>query len=47
VTLLRRHDPAPLISGDDVLEVGRHIVIPADRVVLEYAIDVPSSPSGN
>jgi GntR family transcriptional regulator len=29
-----------LISGDDVLEVARHIVIPADRVVLEYGIDV-------
>lgn len=36
-----------LISGDDVLEVCRHIVIPADRVVLEYAIDVPSGPDGN
>lgn len=30
-----------LISGDDVLEVCRHIVIPADRVVLEYGIDIP------
>ena len=30
-----------LISGDDVLEVCRHIVIPADRVLLEYGIDIP------
>jgi GntR family transcriptional regulator len=32
-----------MISGDRVLEVCRHIVIPADRVVLEYAIntDIP------
>ena len=29
-----------LISGDAVLEVCRHIVIPADRVVLEYGIEV-------
>ena len=29
-----------LISGDAVLEVCRDIVIPADRVVLEYGIDV-------
>ena len=36
-TILRR-----LISGEDVLEVARHIVIPADRVVLEYGIDLPS-----
>jgi GntR family transcriptional regulator len=39
-----------LISGTDVLEVARHIVIPADRVVLEYGIDLPSAappdPSG-
>jgi GntR family transcriptional regulator len=36
-----------LFSGDDVLEVCRHIVIPADRVVLEYGIDLPSpEPSG-
>ena len=35
-----------LISGDAVLEVCRHIVIPADRVVLEYGIDVstPAAP---
>ncbi|MBV9796329.1 MAG: GntR family transcriptional regulator [Actinobacteria bacterium] len=32
-----------LISGDDVLEVCRHIVIPADRVVLEYGIDLPAA----
>jgi GntR family transcriptional regulator len=31
-----------LISGQEVLEVCRHIVIPADRVVLEYGIDLPS-----
>jgi GntR family transcriptional regulator len=39
-----------LISGDDVLEVCRHIVIPADRVVLEYGIDIPaasSAPAGD
>ena len=29
-----------LISADTVLEVSRHIIIPADRVVLEYGIDV-------
>jgi GntR family transcriptional regulator len=29
-----------IISGNAVLEVSRHIVIPADRVVLEYGIDV-------
>ena len=34
-----------LISGDDVLEVCRHIVIPADRVVLEYGIDIPAAGS--
>jgi GntR family transcriptional regulator len=34
-TILRR-----MISGGAVLEVCRHIVIPADRVVLEYAIDL-------
>ena len=35
-----------LISGDAVLEVCRDIVIPADRVVLEYGIDVstPAAP---
>jgi GntR family transcriptional regulator len=32
-----------LISGDAVLEVCRDIVIPADRVVLEYGIDVSTS----
>ena len=32
-----------LICGDEVLEVCRHIVIPADRVVLEYGIDVAVS----
>ena len=34
-----------LICGDAVLEVCRHIVIPADRVVLEYGIDVAISPA--
>ena len=34
-----------LISGDAVLEVCRDIVIPADRVVLEYGIDV-GTPAG-
>ncbi len=29
-----------LISAETVLEVSRHIVIPADRVLLEYGIDV-------
>lgn len=29
-----------LISAETVLEVSRHIIIPADRVVLEYGIDV-------
>jgi GntR family transcriptional regulator len=28
------------LPGDTVLKVSRHIVIPADRVVLEYGIDV-------
>jgi GntR family transcriptional regulator len=37
-TILRR-----MISGDAVLEVCRHIVIPADRVVLEYGIDIVAS----
>jgi GntR family transcriptional regulator len=37
-----------MISGEAVLEVCRHIVIPADRVVLDYRIDLagPPSPSG-
>jgi GntR family transcriptional regulator len=39
LAILRR-----LISGDEVLEVCRHILIPADRVVLEYAIDIPAGP---
>jgi hypothetical protein len=39
-TILRR-----MISGDAVLEVCRHIVIPADRVVLEYGIDL-AAPDG-
>ncbi len=34
-----------MISGDAVLEVCRHIVIPADRVVLEYGIDI-AAPGG-
>jgi hypothetical protein len=29
-----------IIYGDAVLEVCRHIAIPADRIVLEYGIDV-------
>jgi GntR family transcriptional regulator len=33
-----------MISGDAVLEVCRHIVIPADRVVLDYRIDLASPP---
>ncbi len=35
-----------MISGGAVLEVCRHIVIPADRVALEYAIDltIPGKP---
>ena len=35
-----------MISGGAVLEVCRHIVIPADRVALEYAIDLtlPGTP---
>ena len=36
-----------LISGDAVLEVSRHIVIPADRVVLEYGIEVAAPPPGD
>lgn len=36
-----------LISADTVLEVSRHIVIPADRVVLEYGIDVGVPGSGD
>ena len=37
-----------LISGDAVLEVCRDIVIPADRVVLEYGIDVSTpAPPGD
>jgi GntR family transcriptional regulator len=39
-TILRR-----MISGDAVLEVCRHIVIPADRVVLDYGIDL-AAPDG-
>jgi GntR family transcriptional regulator len=37
-----------MISGDAVLEVCRHIVIPADRVVLDYRIDLagPPGPGG-
>jgi GntR family transcriptional regulator len=42
LAILRR-----LLSGDEVLEVCRHIVIPADRVVLEYAIDLPAVPDGD
>jgi GntR family transcriptional regulator len=34
-SILRR-----MFSGDQVLEVCRHIVIPADRVVLDYRIDL-------
>lgn len=29
-----------LISGDDVMEVCRDIVLPADRVILDYSIDL-------
>jgi GntR family transcriptional regulator len=29
-----------MLSGERVLEVCREIVIPADRVVLDYAIDL-------
>jgi hypothetical protein len=36
-----------LISGDAVLEVCRHIVIPADRVVLEYGIEVAAPAPGD
>ena len=36
-----------LISADKVLEVSRHIIIPADRVVLEYGIDVGMPGSGD
>jgi hypothetical protein len=36
-----------LISGDAVLEVCRHIVIPADRVILEYGIDVSAPAAGD
>jgi len=36
-----------LISGDAVLEVCRHIVIPADRVVLEYGIDLSAPTAGD
>jgi GntR family transcriptional regulator len=35
-----------LISGDAVLEVCHHIVIPADRVVLEYGLDIGASAAG-
>jgi len=34
-----------LICADAVLEVCRHIVIPADRVVLDYGIDVAIAPA--
>jgi GntR family transcriptional regulator len=50
-TSLRMPPGAPVVaivrrmySGADVLEVCREIVMPADRVVLEYAIDLPGSP---
>jgi GntR family transcriptional regulator len=36
-----------LISGDAVLEVCRHIVIPADRVILEYGTDVGAPTAGD
>jgi GntR family transcriptional regulator len=36
-----------LISGNEVLEVCRHIVIPADRVVLEYGIEVGAPAPGD
>lgn len=36
-----------LISADVVLEVCRNIVIPADRVLLEYGIDVPPPTAGD
>src|SRR3981081_2063141 len=39
-TILRR-----MISGGAVLEVSRHIVIPADRAGLEYGIDI-AAPDG-
>ncbi|MFC6934594.1 hypothetical protein ACFQHO_32480 [Actinomadura yumaensis] len=29
-----------LISGEDVMEVCRDIVLPADRVILDYSIDL-------
>jgi GntR family transcriptional regulator len=29
-----------MLSGDRVLEVCRDIIIPADRVVLDYSIDL-------
>jgi GntR family transcriptional regulator len=36
-----------MLSGDRILEVCREIVIPADRVVLDYSIDLsPQVPSG-
>jgi GntR family transcriptional regulator len=36
-----------MLSGDQVMEVCREIVIPADRVVLDYSIDLsPQLPSG-
>ena len=36
-----------LFSGDEVLEVCRHIVIPADRIVLEYGIEVGAPAPGD
>jgi len=36
-----------LISGAAVLEISRHIVIPADRVVLEYGMDVGAPPASD
>ncbi len=42
LAILRR-----LISAETVLEVSRDIVIPADRVVLEYGIDVGVPGSGD
>ena len=36
-----------LMSGDAVLEVCRHIVIPADRVVLEYGLDIGAPAAGD
>jgi GntR family transcriptional regulator len=33
-----------MLSGDRVLEVAADIVIPADRAILDYAIDLPAPP---